>query len=131
LAAFAARLPRDPRGMRATGAAGGLSGGLWAAFGAELRPGAAAVLDALGVDARMRAAQVVVAGEGCVDEQSFGGKVVGELVRRARVAAVPVHVVAGSTRLEASAWAPAGLERVWVASTLAEIEAAGRALAES
>ncbi|MGH2919674.1 MAG: glycerate kinase, partial [Solirubrobacteraceae bacterium] len=50
LARFAAELPKDPRGVPATGAAGGLSGGLWAAFGAELRPGAPAVLDALGVD---------------------------------------------------------------------------------
>jgi glycerate kinase len=128
LAAFATTLPRDPRGVVGTGVAGGLSGGLWAAFDAELRPGAAAVLDALGVDARMRVAQLVVAGEGCVDEQSFGGKVVGELVRRARAAGVPIHAVAGSTTLGAAEWAQAGLERVWAASTLEEIQAAGRAL---
>ena len=54
LAQLAGELPRDPRGVPATGAAGGLSGGLWAAFDAELRPGAAAVLDALRVDERMR-----------------------------------------------------------------------------
>jgi glycerate kinase len=128
LDAYARELPRDPRGVRGTGVAGGLSGGLWAAFGAELRPGAAAVLDALNVDARMRAAQLVVAGEGCVDEQSFGGKVVGELVRRARDAGVPVHAVAGSTTLPEAEWAGVGLRRVWTASTLEEIEAAGRAL---
>jgi glycerate kinase len=128
LAAFAAALPRDPRGVRRTGVAGGLSGGLWAAFDAELRPGAAAVLDALDVDARMRSAQLVVTGEGCVDQQSFGGKVVGELVRRARVAGVPVHAVAGSTALPEAEWARVGLERVWTASTLEEISAAGRAV---
>jgi glycerate kinase len=128
LDAFASELPRDPRGVRATGVAGGLSGGLWAAFGAELRPGAPAVLDVLGVDERMRAAQLVVAGEGCVDEQSFGGKIVGELARRARAAGVPVVAVAGSTTLGESAWVAAGLERVWVASTLEEIEAAAREL---
>jgi glycerate kinase len=122
---LASELPRDPRGVPATGAAGGLSGGLWAAFDAELRPGAATVLDALGVDERLRAAQLVVAGEGCLDEQSLGGKVVGELLRRARAAGVPIHAVVGSSRLSAAA---AGLSRVWIASTLAEIEAAGRAL---
>ena len=37
-----------------TGAAGGLSGGLWAAFGAELVAGASFVLDAVGFDARAR-----------------------------------------------------------------------------
>jgi glycerate kinase len=128
LDAFARELPRDPRGVPATGVAGGLSGGLWAAFDAELRPGAAAVLDALGVEARMRAAQLVVTGEGCIDEQSFGGKVVGELVRRAGVIGVPVQAVAGATTLPEAQWAGVGLERVWTASTLKEIAAAGRAL---
>jgi glycerate kinase len=128
---LAASLPRDPRGVPATGAAGGLSGGLWAAFGAELRPGAAAVLDALGVDERLRAAQLVVAGEGCIDEQSFGGKIVGELVRRARDAKVGLHVVAGTSRLAEDEWAGRGIERVWTASTLEEIAAAGRALGEA
>jgi glycerate kinase len=128
LALFAAELPRDPRGVARTGVAGGLSGGLWAAFDAELRPGAAAVLDALGVDERMRLCQLVVVGEGCVDEQSFGGKIVGELVGRALAAGVSVHAVAGSTTLDEARWAGAGLARVWTASTLEEIGAAGRAL---
>ncbi|MDX6717859.1 MAG: glycerate 2-kinase [Solirubrobacteraceae bacterium] len=128
LAQLARALPKDPRGVRATGAAGGLSGGLWAAFDAELRPGAAAVLDALRVDERMRAAQLVVAGEGRIDEQSFGGKIVGELARRARAAGVPIHAVVGACGLPEEDWARAGLERVWTASTLTQIEAAGRAL---
>jgi glycerate kinase len=126
LAQFAGALPRDPRGVRATGAAGGLSGGLWAAFGAQLRAGAPAVLDALRVDERLRGAQLAVAGEGCIDEQSFGGKIVGELVRRACVAGVPIHAVVGTSRLSSREAGHAGLERVWTASTLGEIEAAGR-----
>jgi glycerate kinase len=128
LAALASWLPRDPRGVPATGAAGGLSGGLWAAFDAKLRPGAAAVLDALRVDERLRASQLAVAGEGCIDEQSFGGKIVGELVRRARVAGVPIHAVVGTSRLSEHDRARGGLERVWTASTLEEIEEAGREL---
>jgi glycerate kinase len=126
LAALATSLPRDPRGVPATGAAGGLSGGLWAAFDASLRPGAAAVLDALRVDERLLGSQLAVAGEGCIDEQSFGGKVVGELVRRARQAGVPIHAVVGTSRLSDGESARAGLERVWTASTLEEVEAAGR-----
>ena len=128
---LAARLPKDPRGVAATGAAGGLSGGLWAAFDAELRHGAAAVLDALGVDERMRAAQLVVTGEGCIDEQSLRGKIVGELVRRARDAGVEIHAVVGSRRLDDEQAVKAGLERIWTASTLDEIEAAGRAIGAS
>jgi glycerate kinase len=128
---YAQLLPKDPRGVRATGCAGGLSGGLWAAFDAELRPGAPAVLEALGVGERMQAAQLVIAGEGCIDDQSFGGKIVGELVRRARAAAVPIHAVAGTSALSEEAVAAAGLERVWTASTLDEITAAGRELGAS
>ncbi len=100
-------------------------------FDAELRPGAATVLDALGVDERLRAAQLVVAGEGCLDEQSLGGKVVGEILRRARAGGVPAHAVVGRSRLSAAEAAAAGFARVWIASTLAEIEAAGRALGQA
>ena len=50
LVARAGALPRDPRGRAMTGAAGGLSGGLWAAFAARLVPGAAYVLGLLGFD---------------------------------------------------------------------------------
>ena len=128
LQVLARSLPRDPRGVRATGCAGGLSGGLWAAFDAELRAGAPAVLEALGVDERMRDAQLVVTGEGCLDEQSFGGKIVGELVRRAGAAGVPIHAVAGTDRLSQDGAQAAGVTRVWTASTLDEIEAAGRAV---
>jgi len=131
LAQLAATLSRDPRGLRFGGCAGGLSGGLWAAFGAELCAGAVVVLDALDIDARMRAAQLVVAGEGCLDEQSFGGKIVGELVRRARAAGVAIHAVVGTSRLSEEAAARAGLARVWTASTLEQISAAGRVLGEA
>ena len=57
-----------------TGAAGGLAGGLWAQFGAELVGGAAFVLSAVDYDARMRAARAVITGEGRLDRQSLVGQ---------------------------------------------------------
>src|SRR6202012_3939675 len=63
-------LARDPRGIAMTGAAGGLSGALWATFGAELVSGAAFVLDAVEFDRRMLDARAVVTGEGKLDGQS-------------------------------------------------------------
>ncbi len=128
LDALAARLPRDPRGVPGTGAAGGLAGGLWAAHGAVLEPGAPWVLDALGVDARLAAARAIVVGEGRLDAQSFEGKVVGELARRAAAAAAPCHAIVGSAADDA---VPDGLASVRVAGDLAALEAAGRALAGS
>jgi glycerate kinase len=130
LNALARRLDRDPRGVPMTGAAGGLSGGLWSAFGAELVPGAAFVLDEVGFDARMRAARAVVTGEGKLDMQSLVGKVVSEVATRARQSGVPCHAVVGTRELDAMGARILDLDRVVEASTLAEIEAAGRALAD-
>src|SRR5215210_344378 len=76
LQALADGWPRDPRGRPMTGAAGGLAGGLWAACGAILAPGAPFVLEALNFDARLRAARAVIVGEGRLDEQTLQGKIV-------------------------------------------------------
>ncbi len=113
-----------------TGAAGGLSGGLWAAFGAELVPGAAFVLDAVGFDVRMRAARCVISGEGRLDEQSLVGKLVSEVATRARQGGVPCHVVCGTRELDAMGARVLDLERVLEASTIAQLRATGRELAE-
>ena len=130
LSDLARRLPRDPRGRDMTGAAGGLSGGLWAALGAELVPGAAFVLDAVGFDARMRAARCVVTGEGRLDRQSLVGKLVSEIATRARQGGVPCHVVCGARDLDAMGARVLDLQRVLQATTIAELQGAGRELAE-
>jgi glycerate kinase len=130
LNAMARRLDRDPRGVPMTGAAGGLSGGLWAAFGAELVPGAAFVLDEVGFDARMRSARAVITGEGKLDMQSLVGKVVSEVATRARQAGVPCHAVVGTRELDSMGARILDLDRILEASTLEELEAAGRTLAE-
>jgi len=129
LHALAAELPRDPRGRPLSGAAGGLSGGLWAAFEAELVPGAPAVLDAVGFDARLAAADAVVAGEGRIDGQSLAGKIVGEIAARARAAGRPLHVVAGADALEPGQREALGLASVTAAPTLDDVRAAGRRIA--
>jgi len=67
------------------GAAGGL-GGAFAALGAELVPGAELVLDEIGFDPR--GYDLVVTGEGAVDETTWAGKAPGEVVRRCRAAGV-------------------------------------------
>ena len=130
LNALATRLPRDPRGVPMTGAAGGLSGGLWAALGAELASGAAFVLDALGFDRRMRASRAVVTGEGRLDRQSLVGKAVSEVATRSRQAGVPSFAVVGQRRLDAFGLRILDLQLALEAGTPAELEKAGRELAE-
>ena len=130
LHAMARGLERDPRGVPMTGAAGGLAGGLWAAFGAELVAGAAFVLDALGFDRRMRAARAVVTGEGTLDRQSLAGKAVSEIATRSRQGGVPCHAIVGSRGLDAFGARVLDLQAVLEAGTVAELERAGRELAE-
>jgi glycerate 2-kinase len=100
LVAEAGALPRDPRGRAMTGAAGGLSGGLWAAFGAHLVPGAVLVLGVVGFDRRLEDADAVITGEGRLDAQSREGKLTGEIARRCRAAQVPAHAIAGQVETD-------------------------------
>jgi glycerate 2-kinase len=120
--------PRDPRGQPMTGAAGGLSGGLWAYRGAVLRPGAPYVLDAIGFDDLMRAAPFVVTGEGRLDEQTLQGKIVGEVATRCRQAGVACHAVVGQNALEPFRVRMLDLASATEAGTLEQLEAAGREL---
>jgi glycerate kinase len=130
LARVARDYARDPRGVPMSGAAGGLAGGLWAEFNAELVSGAVFVLNAVGYDARMRAARAVVTGEGRLDHQSLVGKVVSEVATRARQAGVPCHAVVGVNQLAPFDARILDLQLVLEASTLKEIEAAGAQIGE-
>ena len=112
-----------------TGAAGGLCGGLWAAHGAVLEPGAKWVLDALDFDERMRASRAVVTGEGKLDEQTLEGKLVGEIGTRARQAGRAAardrrHRPRSTRSASASSTSSARSRR----PNLEELEAAGEAL---
>lgn len=88
---LARRFGVDVRSAPGSGAAGGLAGGL-AAIGGALVDGFEFVAGEVSLEGRMQAADLVVTGEGCLDQASFEGKVVGGVFRRAR--AVGVHVVA-------------------------------------
>lgn len=124
----AAVLPRDPRGVPMSGCAGGLSGGLWAAFGAELRPGAGFVLDLLGFGRRLAAADIVVSGEGRIDSQSLEGKIVGQIATACEVVGKPLHVIVGQNGLDPAAVERAGIASITEARTLGAIQDAGRRL---
>lgn len=128
LGRIADELPRDPRGLPMTGAAGGLSGALWA-FGAELRPGAEFVLELLGFAERLAAADVVVTGEGRIDSQSLEGKIVGQIAEACVAAGKPLHAVVGQNALDPAAAAAAGIQSITEAGTLPALRAAGHHLA--
>jgi glycerate kinase len=128
LDALAGELPRDPRGVPMTGAAGGLSGGLWAGCGAMLQPGAPHVLEIVRFDERLGDARAVIAGEGRIDEQSVMGKIVGEIGERAARARVPLYAIVGQNSVPEEAAGRIALRSVYEATTLEEIEATAERL---
>ncbi|MDP9453912.1 MAG: glycerate kinase [Actinomycetota bacterium] len=84
----------EVRSVPGSGAAGGLAGGL-AAVGARLVAGFDLVAEEVGLADHLDGADLVVTGEGFLDDQSFAGKAVGGVAELARAAGVPVLVVAG------------------------------------
>lgn len=85
----------DVTALVGSGAAGGLAGGL-AAVGARIESGFDLIAEELDLAAAVEAADVVVTGEGFIDEASFDGKVVGGVVELAAEFDVPVLAVAGA-----------------------------------
>jgi len=92
----AARLARTP----GAGAAGGL-GFAGMLLGGRVRSGADYFLTLLGADELLAGSDLVITGEGSLDEQSLSGKLPVALARRARRQGVPVHAVAGRCTLPA------------------------------
>lgn len=91
---FIGRVIRETPGA---GAAGGLGFGLLAFADAKLRSGAELVMGATRFAERARAADLIVTGEGRVDDQSAYGKLTGTVVAKARELGVPVALIAGGT----------------------------------
>ena len=96
-------LLRTPKGARTfgsvlgvpgAGAAGGLGAALLA-LGAGLRSGVETVLDLIGFDERVRDVDLVITGEGNMDEQSAAGKAPVGVARRAKRYGKPVVAVVG------------------------------------
>lgn len=81
-------------GVPGAGAAGGLGAALLA-LGAELRSGVETVLDLIGFDEHARDVDLVITGEGNMDEQSAAGKAPVGVARRAKRYGKPVVAVVG------------------------------------
>jgi glycerate 2-kinase len=84
----------DVLGMEGAGAAGGLAGGL-ATIGARLVSGFELVAEEIGLDHCIEGADLIITGEGFLDEESFDGKVVGGVATLAAELGVPCLAVVG------------------------------------
>ncbi|MDL5367420.1 glycerate kinase [Xanthomonas sp. NCPPB 2654] len=84
------------------GAGGGLAAALVAFLGAQLRPGADIVAEALGLEALVAAADLVVTGEGRLDSQSARGKTPLGVARIAKRHGKPVVAIGGGLGADAA-----------------------------
>ncbi len=88
-------LGRAVEGIPGAGAAGGLGAGLVAFLGATLESGIQLLAQQLALPERLRRCDLVITGEGRLDEQSSMGKVVGAVLEQAIAAQKPLLVLCG------------------------------------
>lgn len=77
------------------GAAGAMGAGVYAFLKGKLISGIELLLDMVDFDHMLKGCDVVFTGEGKLDHQSFGGKVIAGVTSHARKRGVPVIVVSG------------------------------------
>lgn len=92
----------DVRDLARGGAAGGVAAGLHALFGAKLVSGIDHFLDLTGFDDMLGNADLVITGEGAIDDQTLAGKAPYGVAVRARARAIPVIAMAGRVPLPPS-----------------------------
>lgn len=95
-----------------TGAAGGVALPLLAFCQTEMVPGVDVVFDAIDLPEKIGDADLVITGEGKLDDQSMMGKVIGSVTRLCQSAHVPCVAIVGTVD-RASTMATAALDRVY------------------
>ncbi|MDH6213324.1 glycerate kinase [Streptomyces pseudovenezuelae] len=94
------------------GAAGGIGYGALL-LGARFRPGIEVMLDVLGFAAALEHADLVITGEGSLDEQTLHGKAPAGVATAARAAGKEVVAVCGRLGLQPQALGQAGFRRAY------------------
>ncbi|WP_458115836.1 glycerate kinase [Arthrobacter sp. D2-10] len=100
------------------GAAGGVGYAALAVLKAEREPGIAVVLELADLHKKLDGAELVITGEGSLDEQSLGGKTPLGVLEAATAAGVPVIAVCGRTSLSRRQVRDAGFAGVYALTDL-------------
>ncbi|HKT56711.1 MAG TPA: glycerate kinase [Microbacterium sp.] len=110
---------RDVVDAPGAGGAGGVGYAAMAVLGAERRPGVEVVQELTGLAARVASADLVITGEGSLDEQSLGGKAPIGVAQVAKDAGVPVIAICGRTLLTPEQLSEAGFARTYALTDIA------------
>jgi glycerate kinase len=100
------------------GAAGGVGYAAIAALAATRRPGIDVVLEFTGLEQKLAGADLVITGEGSLDEQSLLGKTPMGVARAAAALGVPVVAVCGRTTLTPEQQQESGFRQVYPLTAL-------------
>lgn len=95
------------------GAGGGIGAAMLVFLGGRLRPGSEIVADAVGLDAAVADADLVITGEGRVDGQTVNGKTPVGVARVAKRHGKPVIAIGGSLGANAAAVHEHGIDAVF------------------
>lgn len=106
-------LGRDVAQVPGAGAGGGIGAAMLVFLGGSLRPGSEIVADAVGLDAAMADADLVITGEGRIDGQTINGKTPVGVARVARRHGKPVIALGGSLGNGAAAVHEHGIDAVF------------------
>ncbi|HSU36036.1 MAG TPA: glycerate kinase [Propionibacteriaceae bacterium] len=109
---------RDEATRPGAGAAGGAGYAALALLNASIHPGIELILALIDFEARLPGADLVITGEGSLDEQSLAGKAPIGVARAAGTAGVPVVAVAGRSLLSPLRLAQAGIAAAYPLSDL-------------
>jgi glycerate kinase len=91
------------------GAGGGVAAGAIAGLGATVESGFDLIAGLTGVDQALDGADLVITGEGSLDEQSLNGKAPAGIAARARPRGVPLMALAGRIQLDEAGLASLGV----------------------
>jgi len=120
---------QDIAQLPGAGAGGGIAAAMVVFLKGQLKPGVEIVTEAVGLDAAVRDADLVVTGEGRIDGQTVNGKTPMGVARIARRHGKPVVAIGGSLAADADAVHAHGIEVVTAAvarpCSVAEALAAG------
>ncbi|WLQ11996.1 glycerate kinase [Hahella aquimaris] len=106
-------LGRELGGIPGGGAAGGLGMAFVGVLGAQGRKGIELVLELSGFDEKLKGADLVFTGEGCMDSQSLRGKAPLGVAQRAQSAGAPTIALVGALLGDATAARAMGLTAVF------------------
>jgi glycerate kinase len=99
----------DVTRVSGAGAGGGVAAGAIAGLGATVESGFDLIAGLTGVDQALDGADLVITGEGSLDEQSLNGKAPAGIAARARPRGVPLMALAGRIQLDEAGLASLGV----------------------